>query len=324
LVGSDVHEEPAASGAAATSAAARAEAAARLPSRIAYLGFGLIGGSIAAALRSAGGRGTRMTAWTPAGVGPAEGLRRGLVDERAHDPAAAIDGAELIVLAGPPLAIVRSLGRDTEALRAAASAGATITDVGSTKRRILDAAADAGLPFVGGHPMAGRETTGAASASADLFIDRPWVVVPGEGSRPDDVERVEALARATGARPVRLDAAEHDAAVAAISHLPLVVAAALVEAVTRDAGRGNKAADWPLARSLSATGWSDMTRLARGDPEMGAGILATNSVAVADRLRALRSVLDGWIERLDREATAAQLRDQLDAARRSLLDETSE
>ena len=302
----------------------RADAAGGLPSRIAFLGFGLIGGSIAAALRSGSGRGTRMTAWTPDGSGPVEGLRRGLLDERAHSPNAAIDGAELIVLAGPPLAILATLSGDAAALRAAAQAGATITDVGSTKRRILDAAANAALPFVGGHPMAGRETTGASAATAELFVDRPWVIVPGADARRRDVERVEALAVATGARPVRLEAGEHDAAVAAISHLPLVVAAALVEAVARDGGRGVKAADWALARSLAATGWSDMTRLARGDPEMGAGILATNAASVADRLRALRTVLDAWIERLERDAAPAQLRAQLDAARRSLVEDAGE
>lgn len=302
----------------------RPEAAGHLPSRIAFLGFGLIGGSIAAALRSRSGRGAHLTAWTPAGVGPAEGLRVGLLDQRAHDPAAAIDGAELIVLAGPPLAILDALDRQADVLRGAAERGATITDVGSTKRRIVDAAGATGLPFVGGHPMAGRETTGASSASADLFVDRPWVVVPGVDAMPIDVERVDALARATGARPIRLGADEHDAAVAAISHLPLVVAAALIEAVARADGQGVKAADWSLARSLAATGWSDMTRLAKGDPEMGAGILATNAAAVAERLRALSSVLDAWIDRLERDAPAAQLRDHLDAARRSLVDGDTE
>jgi prephenate dehydrogenase len=304
--------------------AAGAEAVGRLPARIAFLGFGLIGGSIAAALRSAVGRGAHLTAWTPTGSGPAEGLRRGLLDERAHDPDAAIEAAELIVLAGPPMAILEALGRHGDGLRAAAAGGATITDVGSTKHRIVEAASAARLPFVGGHPMAGRETTGVASASAELFVDRPWVIVRGDAARDVDVERVEALARATGARPIRLGAEEHDAAVAAISHLPLVVAAALVEAVGRAGGRGVKAADWPLARSLAATGWSDMTRLAKGDPEMGAGILATNSTAVAERLRSLRLVLDAWIERLERDAPAAQLRDQLDVVRRSLVGEETE
>ena len=296
----------------------RAEAAGRLPSRIAFLGFGLIGGSIGAAIRAAGGRGSRMTAWTPAGIGPDEGVRRGFLDEVAPSAEAALDGAELVVLAGPPLTIIATLADAATALRSAADAGATITDVGSTKRRIMDAAAGNGVPFVGGHPMAGRETTGAASATADLFVDRPWVIVPGGDARAADAERVEALARATGARPVRLGADEHDAAVAAISHLPLIVAAALVESVAERDG------DWPLARSLAATGWSDMTRLAKGDAEMGAGILATNAPAVLDRLRAIRGALDGWIEQLEGDAGDAGLRDRLESVRQSLLDEAGE
>lgn len=296
----------------------RADAAARLPSRVAFLGFGLIGGSIAAAVRSADGRGRRMVAWTPAGLGPAEGVRRGFLDEAVSSAAAALDGAELVILAGPPLAIVATLAGESALLRAAAETGATITDVGSTKRRIVDSAAAAGVPFVGGHPMAGRETTGAASATADLFVERPWVIVPGDDARGADVERVEALARATGARPVRLGADQHDAAVAAISHLPLVVAAALVESVAEHG------LDWPIARSLAATGWSDMTRLATGDPEMGADILATNAPTVVARLRAMRDALDGWIGRLERDPADPELRVRLESVRRSLLDEARE
>ena len=102
---------------------------------------------------------------------------------------------------------------------------------------------------------------------------------------------------------VRLDAAAHDRAVAGISHLPLLVAAALVEAV---AGRSAADAppDWDVARALAANGWRDMTRLARGDPAMGAAIAATNAAAVAERLRALRIALDGWLAELERPGRA--------------------
>lgn len=306
----------------ARTAMTRGEAAGRLPARIAFLGFGLIGGSIAAALRSAGGRGSRLVAWTPGGGGPAEGVRRGLIDEAALTVDAALEGAELVVLAGPPLAIVETFERESSALRALADATATITDVGSTKAKIVRAAAEAAVPFVGGHPMAGRETSGAAAASAELFVDRPWVVVPGAGARPADVERVERLARATGARPVLLDAEQHDRAVAAISHVPLVVAATLVEAIAERGAEGG--ADWSLARSLAATGWSDMTRLAKGDPGMGAGILATNGEAVAAGLRSMRDALDAWIERLERDPADPGIRARLEHARRALLSEAGE
>jgi prephenate dehydrogenase len=149
--------------------------------------------------------------------------------------------------------------------------------------------------------MAGRETTGYASADADLFVDRPWVLVAGAHAAAADVARVESLVRACRARAVEMDAAAHDRAVAAISHLPLVVAAALVEAV---AGRGTagrpEPSDWPEAAALAAGGWRDTTRLARGDETMGAAIVATNAPALASRLRDLRAVLDQWLAELER------------------------
>jgi prephenate dehydrogenase len=189
--------------------------------------------------------------------------------------------------------------------------GATVTDVASTKASIVARASALRLPFVGGHPMAGRESSGAGASTADLFIDRQWVVVPAEQAGERDIARVESLARAVGARPIRMQPDEHDRAVAAISHLPLVVAAALVEAVAGGSG-------WGTAQGLAATGWADMTRLAGGDAEMGAGILATNADAVAERLRDLRRVLDQWVAQLeggDRATDAAALRRRLAAAR---------
>ena len=154
------------------------------------------------------------------------------------------------------------------------------------------AAAVPGLRWVGGHPMSGREQAGYAAADADLFVDRPWVVLPGPSAMPADVALVERLAADCGARTVRLEPDAHDAAVALISQLPLVVASALVEAA---AG----APDWPLARTLAAQGWRDTTRLARGDAALGAGMLALNAAHVADALRRHRSVLDSWQARLD-------------------------
>jgi len=294
---------------------ARIAAAARLPTRIAFLGFGLIAGSIAAALRETGSTPT-LIAWTPDGRGPAEGLRRGLIATSARSLDEAIDGAELVILAGPPLAIAGALADGAGAVRARLAGEATVTDVASTKGRILELAEATELHFVGGHPMAGREVSGVEGASATLFVDRPWVLVPARAAREIDVDRVATLAAAVGARPIRMTAAEHDAAVAAISHLPLVAAAALVEAIALSDGG---AEDWPPARALAATGWSDMTRLARGDPEMGAGILETNRAAVAARLRAYRDAIDAWLQALEgTDADAAALRARLEAARDAL------
>jgi prephenate dehydrogenase len=285
--------------------------------RIGLLGFGLIGGSIARALREREpGRsaGHRIAAWSPRGEGPAAAARDGVIDRAAASPEEAISGADLVVLAGPAPVCLAQLDDLAGPWRTALAADAVVTDVASTKAAIVLRATALGLRFVGGHPMAGREASGYAAARADLFVDRPWVVVP----TTDDgaVARVEMLAEASGARPRRMTAAAHDDAVAAISHLPLVAAVALVEAV---AGAGPEDRDdWPTAAGLAASGWRDMTRLASGDVTMGAGIVTTNAPAIAARVRDLIAALDAWRVELERsggpddDAVAARLREARD------------
>jgi prephenate dehydrogenase len=261
--------------------------------RIALLGFGLIGGSIARALaaRPDAADWSRV-GWSPSGRGPAQALVDGALTEAAATVPDAIEGADLVVLAGPALDALATLDALAGPWRSALGAAATITDVVSSKRSIVDRADTLGLAFVGGHPMAGRETTGYEASEATLFVDRPWVVVPGAHARPDDVERVEGLAIAVGATPVRMSAADHDVAVAGISHLPLVLSAALAEAVTGSS-------DWPETRALAASGWRDMTRLAHGDVAMGTGIAVTNAAALVARIRRVQDVLDRWLTELD-------------------------
>jgi prephenate dehydrogenase len=272
--------------------------------RVALLGLGLIGGSIARALRRDPGGRWSVAAWTPSGTGPTEALREGIIDDATTGPVEALGGADLVILAAPATACLAMLDDLAGSWRSALADGAVITDVASTKRAIVERASSLGLRFVGGHPMAGRDTSGFAAATPDLFGDRPWVISTDQvgGVRDEDVARVERLALACGARPMRLDAAVHDDTVAAISHLPLVVAAALVESVAGRgaAGAAGERADWPIAAALAASGWRDTTRLARGEPSMGAGILATNHGPVASRIRELVAVLDSWAADLER------------------------
>jgi prephenate dehydrogenase len=287
---------------------------------VTFLGLGLIGGSMALALRDAGG--WTAAAWSPSGAGPARALASGVVDAAPSTLAAALADADLVVLAAPPTACLALLDRLRDEAREALPRAAVVTDVASTKGRITARAIEGRLRFVGGHPMAGRETSGFGAATADLFVGRPWVVVPGDPADAVAIERVETLVRATGARPVRMDAAAHDVAVAAISHLPLVAAAALVEAVAGAAGEASPS-DWPAAAALAASGWRDATRLARGNAEMGAGIAATNAAALAARLRAYRDRLDAWIALLDATGPdglpdEAAIRARLEAARTRL------
>jgi prephenate dehydrogenase len=292
--------------------------------RIAFLGFGLIAGSAARALRASpdpSWRTAQLVAWSPTGRGPARAVQEGTLDATAANLRSALERADLVVLAAPPLEVLGLLDELAGPMKGALPASAVVTDVASTKSAIVDRAGRAGLRFVGGHPMAGREQAGYEASEAGLFAGRPWVIVPPRGARAKDVELVESLATACGARPIRMTAETHDAATAAISHLPLLVAVALVEAV---AGRdGREEPGWDEASTLAAGGWRDMTRLARGDVDMGAGILASNAGPVADRVRALRDALDEWLATLERPAgpdpdrIAARLRaarDRLDAA----------
>lgn len=271
---------------------------------MAIVGLGLIGGSIARALRAvpddaASAAGTpSVAAWSPRSDAPRRAQADGVIDDAPPTLQATIGGADLVVLAPPPQACLRLLDDLAGELRGTLDPDATLTDVASTKAAIVGRADALGLPFVGGHPMAGREQAGFEASLADLFRDRPWVVVPGRHARPADVARVEWLARACGARPLRLTGDEHDAAVAAISHVPLVLSAALAGGVagrTRD----DLGTEWRTARGLAAGGWRDMTRLARGDAAMGAGIAATNRVPLARGLRLVRAEIEAWLAELE-------------------------
>lgn len=266
---------------------------------IAFIGLGLIGGSVARAVRA-----NRldspwtMSAWSPSGEGPERALADGIIDHAAGTPEDALAGADLVVLAGPPTACLTALDHLAGRWSVALGTSTVITDVASTKAMLLERADASGLRYVGGHPLAGREVAGYAGGRADLFVDRPWVIVPGQVAEAADVGRVTALVKACRARVVQMDATAHDRAVAGISHLPLILAAALVEAVAGPMP-GEPYGDWPVASELAASGWRDMTRLARGDPAMGAGIAVTNSAALAERLGDLQRTLDSWREALE-------------------------
>jgi prephenate dehydrogenase len=287
--------------------------------KVALLGFGLIGGSIAYALRRTPEDWT-IAAWSPSGAGPAIARAEELIDEASDTPARAIHGADLVVVAAPPLAALQLIDDLAGPLAVALAPDAVITDVVSTKGSIVARAESAGVRFVGGHPMAGREVGGFDAARAELFSGRPWVVVPATTARSGDRERVEALADACGGVPVTMTPADHDTAVAAISHLPLVVAAALVESVAGGIGDATKP-DWPTAVRLASTGWEGATRLARGDVAMGTGIAATNAPAIAARLRDLRAVLDAWLVYLDEPGgpDAERIQERLTDSRELLL-----
>lgn len=164
--------------------------------------------------------------------------------------------------------------------------------------------------------MAGRETSGFDAADASLFRGRPWVITEAVGGGDPGV--VRSLALACGAVPIELDAGRHDRLVASISHLPLLASVALVEAVAGT--QADPGGDWPAAAALSATGWRDATRLARGDATMGAEIAASNAEAIAVVMRRLRDRIDEWVDLLEAPdgPDADAMRERLAAARARL------
>jgi prephenate dehydrogenase len=261
--------------------------------RVAFLGLGLIGGSIALATRSPE---RHVVAWSPQGDGPSKALAAGAIDAVAATREEAVAGAELVILAAPPLACLAHIGWLATDGRAALAPGATVTDVASTKHDITEAAIRADLPFVGGHPMAGLETSGFEAADAMLFRGRPWILTEAVGGGDPSV--VEHLATEAGAVVVRLEARDHDRAVAAISHLPLIASVALVEAVAGIDGMAPPA-DAETALRLAAGGWQGMTRLAKGDVAMATGIAVTNRDALVAQVLAYRDRLDDWLALLD-------------------------
>ena len=162
---------------------------------------------------------------------------------------------------------------------------AVVTDVGSTKRDIVAAArgASACTRFVGGHPLAGAATSGTASAREHLFRGRPWILTPSACSTPAAVERLRGFAVALGAMPTVLDAVAHDRLMAYVSHLPQVVASALLETVGASVGESGLA--------LSGPGLADTTRLAASPGGLWAGILAANANHVGEALASLEAAL---------------------------------
>jgi prephenate dehydrogenase len=250
--------------------------------RLAVVGVGLLGGSVAKAVRAQG------VAREVIGIGRDARRLEAAVDDGALDRATTdlADGlrdADFVVLAAPVLTIEDLLERMWDL----AAADAIVTDVGSSKAAIVRKAEALAqrrpLTFVGSHPMAGSEKSGYGVARADLFQGALVVVTPTEASAPRAVKTVTAFWEHLGARVTALDPDTHDLAVAAISHLPHLVACALVDAVTKDA---------PSALALAARGFRDTTRIAAGDPRMWQEIFLANRAALGEALGAFRRALD--------------------------------
>ena len=265
---------------------------------VCVVGLGLMGGSLALALRD------RVAALTGVDVDPvtrAAALERGIVSRAADDLTLARE-ADVVVLATPVRTIIRLVGELGPALRP----GALLFDIGSVKGPVVEAmnALPEAVGAVGGHPMCGKAEAGLRHAEAALYEGAPFVLCRTERSTEVALSIAGAIVNAVGARMIVMDAGWHDRAVAFISHLPYALSAAL--ALTA----GAYAATDPLAWSLAASGFRDTSRLAGSDPLMMADILLTNADAVLETLDAARGSLEelsALIRRGDPEALIAYL-----------------
>ena len=255
-----------------------------MTTHVRVVGTGLIGTSLGIALSNYGFR-VSLEDPSPTAVRLARDLGAG-------ELAAADDAPDVVVVAAPPDVAANVV---VEALREWPAA--VVTDVASVKESILHKVLASGLDasrYVGSHPMAGRERSGAAAARGDLFDGRAWVVVPHPASRPEATDTVKRLATAVGSAVRVMPAHEHDEAVAAVSHVPQL-AASIVAAGLRELPES--------AVGLAGQGLRDVTRIAASDPRLWTQILAGNAAAVRDVLREVRDhvaevvvALDGLVD----------------------------
>ncbi len=247
-------------------------------SKVAILGLGLIGGSLGLALKRAMGQDVHIVGYSRRPETTAKAKDRGIVDTAAPDLREAVSEVDVVIIATPVLTIREVL----QGVAPHVGTGCVVSDIGSTKRKVLEWAAEAlpeGVDFVGGHPMAGKETSGVDYADGGLFEGCVYCLVPSARAGETAVDIMKELAITVGARPMLIDAESHDGLVAGVSHLPLLLSSALMSCTA-------ESESWPEMAGLAASGYRDMTRLASGDPELSRDISLTNSDEIA-----------GWLDR---------------------------
>jgi prephenate dehydrogenase len=260
--------------------------------RVAVLGVGLIGGSVALAARSRAS--ATVTGYDASAVALANAVARGAVDVGCDDAATAVSQADAVFVAAP----VSQLDDLVGAALAGAPDDCVVTDVGSTKRAIVAAHDD--RRFVGGHPLAGAETAGVAHARADLFDGAVWYLTPGPETSGELYERLHRLLVSFGARPTAIDPDAHDRMLASVSHLPHVLANVLVAQAAATLG----------GERLPATGPSfrDATRVAGAPSAIWTDIYLSNRdalLAELDDFVGRLGVVRGALERADADAITA-------------------
>jgi len=263
--------------------------------RVAIIGLGLIGSSIGLALKQLAKSGWSIVGYVRRPEVASVALKLGAIDTAKTKLSDAVREAELVIIATPVLTIKEILSQIANHL----PLGCVVTDTASTKVQVMKWAEEILPPtvnFIGGHPMAGKETYGIRDAEAGLFQGCTYCLTPAEKTSPQAIDRVTNMVKMLGASPLLIDAQEHDDLVAGISHLPMLLSAALVSATTKDAS-------WHKMSKLAASGYRDLTRLASGNPEVNAHICRSNQ-------KAILHWIDKFSDELDRYRQLVNLEDK--------------
>lgn len=273
------------------------------PERVAILGLGLMGGSLGLALKRIPA-GPVVAAYARRKETRQLALEREAADEVFEDPASACANAGLVVFCLPVLAIPRLAATCSGSI----SGNAIVTDVGSTKQHLSGSMNNIPGTFIGSHPICGSEQTGLESATSDLFVKSIVALTPLARTDPAATQLLARFWKSIGATTVEMSPEQHDATIAATSHLPHLVSAMIARLVGQS--------DLENVGPLSGSGFRDMTRLADGSPEIWHDIVASNSDAIVHELDRL-STLSGFVKEVILKKDFAAIRTFLEEARRA-------
>ncbi len=260
-------------------------------SKITVIGTGLIGASVGLNLMSKADRRYEVVGLDNSRQNVRTAKEMGAIDRSVRSLEEAVDGASMIILAVP----VRVAEGMVTAMKPWIAEGAIVTDTCSTKASFMSTAEEVLGGFasvIGGHPMAGSDESGPASARVDLFKGAAWAVTPSALANERSIDVVLGLIESAGAVPIYIDPAEHDELVAPVSHVPLLLSVALFR-MARDS------ACWEDAQQLSGPAFRQFTRLAKGDPQMSTDIVSTNREAIVSWLQRYRDELGTIIKAID-------------------------
>ena len=252
---------------------------------VTIIGLGLIGGSIGLSLRQGNKLGWEIVGYSRRQETIASALRLGAIGRGEVNLENAVKQADLVIIATPVLTVKEILSKIAPLL----SRGCTVTDTASTKVQVVKWSKEILSPkvdFIGGHPMAGKESYGIQAAEAKLFRGCTYCLTSSEDVSPKSIDIMTSMVKKLGAIPFFIDAQEHDNLVAGISHLPILLSAALVSLTTKNPS-------WLKMSKLAASGYRDLTRLASGNPHVNSNICLSNQEAIINWV-------DKFIQELER------------------------